>query len=89
MLTDTQRTRWRFIRCLLINKLTPWMIVLFDKLIVVHVFNKFPLFTESIGSLPCPQEPATDPYVKSAKCTGSSLDGAALERNNALWVGLT
>jgi len=48
------------------NKLAnSWRTVLFAKLIVTHLFKKFRALYGTQSSLPCSQEPATDPYPES------------------------
>jgi hypothetical protein len=44
------------------NELTPWSRILLQKLTVAQLVEKFPAFMEPESSLPCSQQPATDPY---------------------------
>jgi hypothetical protein len=49
---------------LLTHSLTPWCRILFEKLIVTQLVKKLSCFLmEPAGSLPCPQKPATGPYL--------------------------
>jgi hypothetical protein len=47
-----------------VSELTPWIRVLFEKLIVTLLVKKFPLFMEPEISLPSSEELATGPYTE-------------------------